>query len=65
MKTLWFLYILVSFSYSGTTVERLETYKFDTEKQCKVELNRIQKELIEVYVYGDPLVRLQIHCKQQ
>ena len=64
MKTLWFLYILVSFSYSGTTVERLETYKFDTRDQCRAELNRIEKELIEVYVYGDAF-RLQIYCKQQ
>jgi hypothetical protein len=62
MKTLWFLYILISFSYTETTVERLETYKFDTRDQCRAELNRIQKELIEVY--GDPF-RLQIYCKQQ
>ena len=64
MKTIWFLYILVSFSYSGTSVERIDTYKFDTREQCITELNRIQKELIEVYVYGDPF-KLQIYCKQQ
>jgi len=62
MNVVWFLYILVSFSYTGTTVDRLETYKFNTKEHCEVQLNRIQGELIEVY--GDT-VRLQIYCKQQ
>jgi len=62
MNTIWFLYILVSFSYTGTTVDRLETYEYNTKELCQAELNRIQEELIEVY--GDTL-RLQIYCKEQ
>jgi len=62
MTTLWFLYVLVGFSYTGTTIDRLETYQFDTEEHCIVERNRIHEELIEVY--GDSL-RILIYCKEQ
>ena len=54
MKTIWLLYILVSFNGDP----KLETYEYNTEQECEQEKVRIIKEFKEVYNLKD----FQVHC---
>tara|TARA_R100001143_G_C3266648_1_gene90248 strand:+ start:347 stop:538 length:192 start_codon:yes stop_codon:yes gene_type:complete len=45
MKTIWLLYILVSFNGNP----QLEVKEYDTEEECREEKVRVIKEIKEVY----------------
>ena len=45
MKTVWLLYILISFNGES----KLEIKEYDTEQQCEQEKVRVIKEIKEVY----------------
>ena len=45
MKTVWLLYILISFNGDP----KLETREYDTEEECIQEKVRVIKEIKEVY----------------
>ncbi len=54
MKTIWLLYILVSFNGNS----QLEVEEYDTEEECIQEKVRVIKEIKEVYNIEDA----QVHC---
>ena len=54
MKTIWLLYILVSFNGNP----QLEVKEYDTEEECIQEKVRVIKEIKEVYNIEDA----QVHC---
>ena len=54
MKTIWLLYILVSFNGNP----QLEVEEYDTEEECIQEKVRVIKEIKEVYNIEDA----QVHC---
>ena len=54
MKTVWLLYILISFNGDP----QLETREYDTEQECEQEKVRVIQEVKEVYDIGDA----QVHC---
>ena len=54
MKTVWLLYILVTFNGDP----KIETHEYNTENKCKEEKVRIIKEFHEVY----DLNNIEIHC---
>ena len=54
MKTIWLLYILVSFNGNP----QLEVKEYDTEEGCREEKVRVIKEIKEVYNIEDA----QVHC---
>jgi len=45
MKTIWLLYILVSFNGNP----QLEVKEYDTEEECREEKVRVLEEIKEVY----------------
>ena len=45
MKTIWLLYILISFNGAP----QLEIKEYDTEQECEQEKIRIKQEIKEVY----------------
>ena len=54
MKTIWLLYILISFNGDP----KLETREYDTEEECIQEKVRVLQEVKEVYNIEDA----QVHC---
>ena len=54
MKTIWLLYILVSFNGNP----QLEVEEYNTEEECIQEKVRVIKEIKEVYNIEDA----QVHC---
>jgi len=54
MKTVWLLYILISFNGDP----QLETREYDTEQECEQEKVRVIQEVKEVYNIEDA----QVHC---
>tara|TARA_R100000656_G_scaffold62733_1_gene48290 strand:- start:4338 stop:4520 length:183 start_codon:yes stop_codon:yes gene_type:complete len=54
MKTVWLLYILISFNGDP----KLEIRKYDTEGECEQEKIRITQEVKEVYAVENT----QLHC---
>jgi hypothetical protein len=54
MKTIWLLYILVSFNGNS----QLEVEEYDTEEECIQEKVRVLQEVKEVYNIEDA----QVHC---
>jgi|TARA_R100000750_G_C2337527_1_gene92708 hypothetical protein len=54
MKTVWLLYILISFNGDP----KLETREYDTEEECIQEKVRVLQEVKEVYNIEDA----QVHC---
>ena len=54
MKTIWLLYILVSFNGNP----QLEVKEYDTEEECREEKVRVIEEIKEVYNIEDA----QVHC---
>ena len=54
MKTVWLLYILISFNGDP----KLETREYDTEQECEQEKVRVMNEVKEVYDIKD----VQAHC---
>jgi hypothetical protein len=54
MKTVWLLYILVSFNGNP----QLEVEEYNTEEECIQEKVRVIKEIKEVYNIEDA----QVHC---
>ena len=54
MKTVWLLYILISFNGDP----KLETREYDTEQECEQEKVRVIQEVKEVYNIEDA----QVHC---
>jgi hypothetical protein len=54
MKTVWLLYILVSFNGD----DKLNTYEYTTESECETEKVRIAKEFEEVY----DIYTVQLYC---
>ena len=54
MKTIWLLYILVSFNGNP----QLEVKEYDTEEECIQEKVRVIQEVKEVYSIED----VQVHC---
>jgi len=54
MKTIWLLYMLVSFNGNS----QLEVEEYDTEEECIQEKVRVIKEIKEVYNIEDA----QVHC---
>jgi len=54
MKTVWLLYVLVSFNGN----DKLSTYEYTTENECETEKVRITKEFEEVY----DIYTAQLHC---
>jgi len=54
MKTVWLLYILISFNGDP----KLEIRKYDTEVECEQEKIRIAQEVKEVY----DVENTQLHC---
>ncbi len=55
MKTVWLLYILISFNGDP----KLETREYETEEECIQEKVRVIKEIKEVY---NDIDNAQIHC---
>ena len=54
MKTIWLLYILVSFNGNP----QLEVEEYNTEEECIQEKVRVIQEVKEVYSIED----VQVHC---
>ena len=54
MKTVWLLYILISFNGDP----KLETREYDTEEECIQEKVRVLQEVKEVYNIEDA----QVYC---
>jgi len=54
MKTIWLLYILVSFNGNP----QLEVKEYDTEEECREEKARVLEEIKEVY----DIDNAQVHC---
>ena len=54
MKTIWLLYILISFNGEP----KLEIKEYDTEQECEQEKVRVTQEVKEVYDIKD----VQVHC---
>ena len=54
MKTIWLLYILISFNGDP----KLETREYNTEQECEQEKVRVTQEVKEVYNIED----VQVHC---
>ena len=54
MKTIWLLYMLVSFNGNP----QLEVEEYNTEEECIQEKVRVIKEIKEVYNIEDA----QVHC---
>ena len=54
MKTVWLLYILISFNGDP----KLEVEEYDTEEGCQEEKERVLEEIKEVY----DIDNAQIHC---
>ena len=54
MKTVWLLYILISFNVDP----KLEIKEYGTEEECEQEKARVTQEVKEVYSIED----VQVHC---
>ena len=54
MKTIWLLYILISFNGDP----QLEIHEYITKQECEEEKGRVMKEVKEVYDIKD----VQVHC---
>jgi hypothetical protein len=54
MKTIWLLYILISFNGDP----QLEIHEYVTEQECEQEKARVIQEVKEVYDIED----VQVHC---
>jgi hypothetical protein len=54
MKTIWLLYILISFNGDP----QLEIHEYITKQECEQEKVRVMKEVKEVYDIKD----VQVHC---
>jgi len=54
MKTIWLLYMLVSFNGDS----QLEVEEYDTEEECREEKARVLEEIKEVY----DIDNAQVHC---
>jgi len=54
MKTIWLLYILISFNGAP----QLEIKEYVTEQECEQEKARVTQEVKEVYDIKD----VQVHC---
>ena len=54
MKTIWLLYMLVSFNGNS----QLEVEEYDTEEECQEEKERVLDEIKEVY----DIDNAQVHC---
>jgi hypothetical protein len=54
MKTVWLLYVLISFNGDP----KLEIKEYGTEEECEQEKERVTQEIKEVYSIED----VQVHC---